>query len=324
MITLYIRLDNGMQAMQWTPHDPFPNDVVWIDMENTSPEEEEALKRASGTYLPPQEDDWKNSMFNRIYRTETVCFMTAALIFKTGSDHPTNRSVTFVLTDQLLVTMRDIAPTSFRNFAKRLMEAPQNFISSNEIMGGLMEDMLLRVAYNSELVMTEMDTLSHQIFGPRSKLESADVTTPMRRILQRLGEAADLNSKINVSLHSLARLLAFFREDQDDNHYLARKLDVLDSDVHELLQQNAFISDKITFLMDATLGMIDVEQNIIMKIFSVFTVLLLPPTLIGSIYGMNFAYMPWLHQAWGFFAALLVMVVCAAAPYLYFRRRRWL
>jgi magnesium transporter len=324
MITLYVRIENGIQAMVWTAADPFPAEVLWIDMENTSAEEEEAIKRASGTHLPPQEDDWKNSMFNRIYKTETVSYMTAAVITKTGNEYPATRCITFVLSEQCLVTMRDISPTSFKNFARRLLEAPGDFISSSEVAGGLLEEMILRTAHNSELVMEEIDSLSHQIFGPRNKLEGRDVTTPMRKILQRLGAAADLNSKINASLHSLSRLLAFFRENQTDNHYLMRKLDVLMSDVRQLLQQNGFISDKITFLMDATLGMIDVEQNIIMKILSVFTVLLLPPTLIGSIYGMNSARMPGLDSPWGYPLALGVMAVCAAAPFLYFRKKRWL
>lgn len=324
MITLYVRQEGGVLATPWTMGEPVPYDVVWVDMEQTSAEDEAALQAAMGIDLPTHEDEWKNDVLNRMYRVDATAYMTAAVINKTTSPYPETRPITFVLNETTLVTMRDIAPTSFKTFAKRLATSSRDLTSGPEIMEGLLVEMVTRVAYNSELVVTELDDLSHQIFDPYGMQETQNTSDAMRSALQRLGTAADLNGKINESLHSLARLLAFFKEDQEDNHYLGRKLDVLALDVRELLQHTAFLGDKITFLLDATLGMINVEQNMIMKILSVFTVIIMPPTLIGSIYGMNFRFMPELSHMWGYPLALLLMLGCAAGPYLYFRKKRWL
>lgn len=324
MMMLYTRQDGGVIAQPFEVGGVWPVGVIWADVEYGTLDEMAALQVALGVDLPNREEVWKNRTLNRMYAQDGVSFMTASVITKNDM-HPQTSPVTFVLSEACLITLREIVPTSFKNFSSRLTGHARDFTSGPEVMEGLLEDVILRVAYNSELVVDELDELSHNIFNMDELEASTEHTTDrMKQLLRRLGSAADLNSKINESLHSFVRMLAFFKDDQADNTYLAHKIDTMIGDVKELLQQTAFLSDKITFQLDATLGMINVEQNMIMKILSVFTVVIMPPTLIGSIYGMNFQFMPELTHPWGYPLALSLMVVCAVGPYLYFRAKRWL
>ena len=98
----------------------------------------------------------------------------------------------------------------------------------------------------------------------------------------------------------------------------------LSRDVMAMSDHSSFLGDKVTFVLDATLGMVTIDQNNILKIFSVVTVFLLPPSVIGAVFGMNFSKMPWLHETWGFWAAMGVMVASAIGPFLFFKRKGWL
>jgi magnesium transporter len=238
------------------------------------------------------------------------------------------------LSPDFLLTVHDIAPTSFRNLAARLIRNPSEFPSPLHVMEGLMEEMVTRVAYNSELVVETLDQLSHDIFNLNAVEENVDrktkpvkisqSATVMQAVLKCLGATADLNSKINESLHSLHRMAVFFKQEVSKDERVDAKVDIILTDTMALLTQTAFLSDKITFQLDATLGMISVEQNLIIKIFSMVAVFFMPPTLIASLYGMNFEYMPELHMSFGYPVALGLMFMSSAVPYFYFRHRGWL
>jgi magnesium transporter len=142
--------------------------------------------------------------------------------------------------------------------------------------------------------------------------------------LAAIAKEEDLNGRIRRNVMDTRRAVSFMMrsrmlnaEQFEEARQILRDLDSLDS-------HTAFLFDKINFLMDATVGFININQNRIIKIFSVASVALLPPTLIASIYGMNFRHMPELHQAWGYPLALSLMAVSVALPFWYFRRKRWL
>lgn len=326
MMMVYFRQDGVVRVAPWDGAG-FPPETVWVDVEHAAKEELEAIQSHLGIDLPSGEEVKENLALNRMYQSDGISYMTAKIITKSNGPYPETQPVSFMLSEHMLVTLRGIAPTSFKSFAQQLVGKARDFTCGAEIMEGLLEAMVTRVAHNSELVVSELDGLSHQIFDTyagESKKSDTNSSEQMKNVLRKLGAVADLNSQINESLYSFARLITFFKEDQEDNKYLVRKLDVLSADVKELIQQTGFLSDKITFQLDATLGMINVEQNMIMKVLSIFTVMIMPPTLIGSIYGMNFAHMPELQEMWGYPAALSVMLVCALVPYIYFRNKRWL
>lgn len=322
MITVYSRTDGLFEITPWTAGDPFPIGAIWVDAESPTEDEIYELQLTLGIPLPTKEERERAITLSRMFKADGVSFMNAAIITKSLGPYPELSVVRFILTEHTLLSVRDIQPTSFENFSARLQHSQKDFDSGPEILQGLLEEMVLRIAFNSDLVTNDLDRLSHRIFDPYGLKEDEDLS--LQDVLRQIGVAADLNSQVHESLHSLARMIGFFKESQADNQYLVRKLDVLSQDIRELGQQSAFLSDKITFQLDATLGMINVEQNISMKILSTFTVCLMPPTLIGSIYGMNFEFMPELSSPFGYPVAVVLMLATAITPYLYFRKRRWL
>jgi magnesium transporter len=142
-----------------------------------------------------------------------------------------------------------------------------------------------------------------------------------------IGQGGEPVSKARESLVSLSRLLGFLQQTNNTERITAEaraSLHTVSGDVVALSDLATFLGDKVQFLLDATLGMVQIDQNNILKIFSVVAVLLLPPSVIGAFYGMNFSNIPWQHESWGVWTALALMVVSALAPYAYFRRKGWL
>ena len=326
MITIFQNQNDTILASNIGHNDPVPDNAVWIDLEYPTPEEELSLKEHLGICIPSREEVWKNHVLNRLYTENGVSYMTAALINKVNTPYPQTSAVIFILTAKQLVTIRHISPTSFKNFIYRIQHTPQRFSHGAEVLEGLLEEVITRVAYNSEVVIDELDRLSHQVFDGKTPdgKELDNASGHMKDALKKLGACADLNSKINESLHSVSRMLSFFRELERDKPLLKADIDILVTDAQALTQQTAFLSDKITFQLDATLGMINVEQNMIIKIFSVVAVFFLPPTMVSSIYGMNFVNMPELHWSAGYPLAIVLMAIFAIVPYIYFRKRQWL
>lgn len=325
MITIYRKVNNTIVVEVLPSGEPIPPDTMWIDMFTPSHEEEIAVEKQLDIQIPSREEVWKNQALNRMYQDDDVSYMTAAIITKGEAVHPQTSAVTFILSPKYLLTMRYIMPTSFQMFAGRFQRMPQKFNTSVQVLEGLLEEVITRVAHNSEVVVEGLDQLSHNIFGESmAGIQVKNTSQAMLVILKRLGTFADLNSKINESLHSLNRMLSFFKQINNNDAVTERNIKMLVTDIFALTQQTAFLSDKITFQLDATLGMINVEQNTIMKIFSVASIFFLPPTLIGSIYGMNFEHMPELQWLTGYPMALGMMVCASLFPYVYFRRKGWL
>jgi magnesium transporter len=168
----------------------------------------------------------------------------------------------------------------------------------------------------------EVDDLSRTIFE-----HAAGPVSSFQDVLRRLGRKGDLTSKARESLFGIERLLIFFSQScgrDEKGRDLRPRVETMIRDVRSLADHSTFLSSKVTFLLDATLGMINIEQNAIIKIFSVVAVVFLPPTLIASIYGMNFDLMPELHWWFGYPLAICLMIGSALAPFLYFKRRGWL
>lgn len=325
MITVYRKVNNMIVVEVLPSGQPIPSDALWIDIFTPSHEEEIAVEKQLNIQIPSREEVWKNQALNRMYQDDNVSYMTSALITKGEAVHPQTSAVTFILAANYLLTMRYIMPTSFQMFAQRLQRVPQKFSTGVQVLEALLEEVITRVAHNSEVVVDGLDQLSHNIFGESmSTGKVRNSSQAMLIVLKRLGTFADLNSKINESLHSLNRMLSFFRQVNNADAVTERNIKMLSTDVFALTQQTAFLSDKITFQLDATLGMINVEQNTIMKIFSVASVFFLPPTLVGSLYGMNFQHMPELHWEYGYPIAICLMIISSAFPYMYFRRKGWL
>lgn len=325
MITVTHREGSQTISQEWHIGDSIPDGLFWIDLVSPSVAEHTEIEKLLNIAIPSKTEVWKNNVLNRLYMEDGITYMTAALISKADSPYPRTSAVTFILGPDFMLTYHDIAPTSFKNFMGRLQRPHEKFETPAHLLTGLFEEIINRVAFNSELVVSSLDEVSHDVFGvsvlDRRVSKSSQF---LRAAIKKLGAAADLNSQISESLHSLNRLLVFLRQYTIAEPTTMGSIDILISDTSALKNQCAFLSDKVTFLLDATLGLINVEQNVIIKIFSVVAVFFMPPTLVSSIYGMNFEHMPELSWVGGYPMAIGIMIVCAMIPYMYFRKKGWL
>jgi magnesium transporter len=301
--------------------------AVWIDLLNPTHEEERAVQDALRLEVPTREEMEEIESSSRLYREEEVLFLTANFLF--GADGPEYGStpITFVLGPQALVTVRYQTPRAFSIFATRCQKTPALVGSPDGVMLHLFEHIVDRLADILERVGADMDRTSGAAFRSARAKVKADVRgADLREALLTLGQVGEVTTRASETLLGLSRILTFVGAEKatavrKENQALIK---TLMRDVRSLVEHAGVLNGKANFLLDAVLGIINVEQTNIIKTFTVASVALMPPTLIASIYGMNFQFMPELGQAWGYPAALLLMVISALLPIFYFKRKGWL
>ncbi|WP_414462244.1 magnesium/cobalt transporter CorA [Hyphomicrobium sp. DY-1] len=306
-----------------------PGQAVWIDLYNPAPQDNRFVEQLLSIDLPTREEMQEIEVSARLYQEDGAEFMTLTAASQLETDEPMTSPITFVLKGSTLVTMRYAEPKAFANFVTRA-QRPNNVPVANgeQIMMGLIEALLDRMADALERVGTNIDQVSRQVFR-KGKMKTAPSSDDLQLAIERIGQDGDLLTKVRESLVSINRVLTYHTNvDQQVDKKVTKeakaRTKVLYRDVVALTDQATFLSSKVNFLLDATLGLINLQQNQIIKIFSVAAVVFLPPTLVASIYGMNFEDMPELKWLFGYPWALAMMVVSAILPYLYFKRRRWL
>ena len=301
--------------------------LAWIDLLSPTHEEESSLERTLGVDIPTREDMAEIELSSRLYRSDHALYMTATLPAQSDRDDPEMAPVTFVLAEGRLVTVRYHDPSAFATFVRHAAKTPAAGASGRSVLIGLLEVIVDRLADVVERAAGEIDALSGAIFG-RGAAQRAR-TRDFQRALEEIGRKGDLSSKLRESLATLDRLAAFLaqvieNEGVDADVEERARLATLARDVRSLIDHLDFLNQNIAFLLNATLGMINIEQNAIIKIFSVAAVAFLPPTLIASIYGMNFERMPELDWAFGYPFALALLALSAILPLWFFKRRGWL
>lgn len=300
--------------------------IVWVDLHNPTRDEELAVEQLLGIGIPTREEMEEIEISSRLYVEDGAYFMTATLPSQTDTDEPVMSPVTFVLRRNLLITIRYHEPKAFMAFPMRAEKAAIGCTSSDTILVGLLEAIVDRLADVLERVSRDVEALSKDIFNPTAT-KASKRDRDFQMILKGIGRKESLTANMRDSLTSLQRLSGFLANatTQGKNGKDAKaRVKTLSRDISSLTDHASFQSQKITFLLDATLGMINIEQNGIIKIVSVAAVVFLPPTLVASIYGMNFELMPELKWLFGYPFALSMMVVSAILPYWFFRRRGWL
>ncbi|MGD9536520.1 MAG: magnesium transporter CorA family protein [Alphaproteobacteria bacterium] len=310
------------------PGDALPPDVVWLDLMQPSPEERASVENGLGIALPTREEMQEIEVSARLYQEENALFMTALAPLRADTPEPDTTPITFILTPTCLITLRHAEPASVRTFISRIQRRPLACTTPERALCGLLEAITERIADVLEYAAAELDAVSREVFAAQGTPPGArrKKARDLNEVLRRIGRAGDLISKVRESLVSLARLVTFLTAalKTSPRKGLRLRLKTLARDTASLSDQATFESGNVIFLLEATLGMINIEQNAIIKTFSVAAVAFLPPTLIASIYGMNFKFMPELDWPLGYAFALGVMLLSAVLPLLYFKRKGWL
>jgi magnesium transporter len=323
MLTVYENRSGALQRQKGKPR--FTEEALWIDLLNPTREEEKKVERALKFNVPTREEQQEIEASSRLYQENGAYFMTATLLYHSEQGDPRTTPVTFILAGQRLVTVRYAEPRAFSIYVARCNRADTDLKTGAAVLIGLLETIIDRLADFIERLQAEVEGLSHSIFeikgGAASRQRRFDV------MLRAIGREGEITSKARESAHSFGRLLTFLihaANERKEVKPLQARIRTAARDVTSLTDHATFLSGKIVFLLDATLGMINIQQNDIIKIFSVAAVVFLPPTLIASIYGMNFRHMPELDWWFGYPLAITLMILAAVVPYLYFKRRGWL
>ncbi|MGV8936186.1 MAG: magnesium transporter CorA family protein [Allorhizobium sp.] len=325
MINAY-RFDGSATVISASePPSALDADIVWLDLLRPDRDEEQLAERLLSISLPTRDELKDIEPSSRLYVEADAVYMTASLIWRAESDLPELTDIAFILAGNRLVTIRYAEPKSFGLFTAGMTRNVAQCKNGTVLMARLLETIVDRTAEVLELAVSRIDALSATVFVDR---KTAKRRAP-RFLEDRLLDIAShhrLVSKARDSLISLSRLVTFLRSLQTvrKNEEAGELCRIISRDVQSLSEHSGFIAGNITFLLDASLGLINVEQNAIIKIFSIASVVFLPPTLVASIYGMNFNFMPELDWTYGYAAALAAMLLSAIIPFVFFRWKGWL
>jgi magnesium transporter len=300
-------------------------DAVWYDLLVPDETEEKAVGEIIRLELPTREDRQEIEVSSRLYTDEGALVMTATIPAKTDNDRPVMAPVTFVLVNDRLVTIRDHEPRAFDTFARRAQKLQMGCTEGDSVLIELLDEIVDRLADVLERIARDVDGISRQIFDDATDARKTE--DGYRALLREIGRKGDLASNIRESLLTLERMASYIGSHTRGHPRLEgykEEIASLGTDVRALSDHADFLGQKVNFLLDATLGFINIRQNAIMQLFSVVAVVFLPPTLVASMYGMNFEWMPELTWPWGYPMALGLMLATAVGPYLWFKRKGWL
>lgn len=346
MIVAYVYSPkSGVKKVEIGIGDTIPKNTVWIDLFEPSIEEEKLIEKALKIDTPTREEIDKIEVMSPFYKEDDAYYMTVTALNKPDKDHVEGAAIIFILHPKCLITLRHSKLKAFSYFSTRAMRYPNMCTNPDVVLERLVESIVHSIADVLEKTGNEIDQLLIDVFEKPSDIKARkkskrgkiklDSNEPPEKpglyytnIIKRVGRTGNLISKIRESLVSIHRMLIFFGQ-IDDSRFLSKKeqrarFRNLTREMHSLTEYANFLAQRNSFLLDATLGMINVEQNMIIKVFTVAAAVFLPPTLIASIYGMNFKDMPELDWSLGYPFTLLLIILSAILPYYYFKRKGWL
>ena len=324
MLSVYVPHGSTLERIAIESGSPPPEEAVWIDLITPNVQEDKLVEKLLGVAVPTREEMQEIEVSSRLYVENGARYMTATLMCQSDTATPKTTPVTFILSSHKLVTVRYDEPRPFAIVEHKLARSCPTTVSGESVLMDLLDAVIDRSADILERVGVEVDQVSRSIFEPEEEAEQPSY----KDVLKALGRKGDLTSKVRESLVSIGRLLLFLTNEAEGLRWkkdVRAHLQSMRRDTASLSDHATYLANKITFLLDAMLGVVNIEQNAIIKIFSIAAVIFMPPTLVASIYGMNFHHnMIELEWELGYPFALILMVFAAVLPILYFKWRKWL
>lgn len=325
MLEAYSLPDNGPRSLAPGPDGDVPPEAIWVDLMEPTPAEDRATEAFIGASLPTREEAAEIEFSSRFYAEDGAVFMTATVLTGVEKGEPILAPLTIIVAgDRRIATLRYDDFRGLRQFLARAEKPGNRCATVPAVFLGLIEAVVDRTADVLEKVSADVDRINQGIFAARTERRGG---RRLEELIGEIGTQGDLAAKVRESLASLERLIQFasltlpgaFGKGANKN-----RLKLIGRDVRSLEDHVTFLSNKITFLLDATLGLISVAQNEVIRVLTIAATIFFPPTLIGTVYGMNFVEMPELGWGLGYPFAIGLMVASAVLPYLYFKRRGWL
>lgn len=324
MLSVNVPRGATLERINFDADGEVPGGAVWLDLCAPTPAENKTVERTLGIALPTREEMQEIEVTSRLYVENGARYMTATLMCHSDTDVPRTTPVTFILSGHRLVTVRYDEPKPFAIVGARLARLCPANATGETVLMDLLDAVIDRAADILEKIGSDVDAISHEILESEGGMSRS---YGFKEILKSIGRRGDHTSKVRESLVSIGRLLLYLAAEADTMKWAKDQraaLKGMQRDVQSLSDHATYLSQKISFLLDAMLGVVSLEQNNIIKIFSVAAVVFMPPTLIASIYGMNFKHMPELDFDLGYPLALALMLLAAVMPYFFFRWMKWL
>jgi magnesium transporter len=328
MLTTYTVENGHLMVREGSQEPAVLRQAVWIDLLTPTPEEEFQVQGALSLEVPTREEMQEIESSSRLYKEGDILFLTAPFLYGVEGGEMGSTAITFVLGNSNLITVRYATPKAFPAFSARCQRTPTLLLGTPDgVMLHLFEQIVDRLADILERIGGDMDRASQAAFRTaRTDTKATRKDADLKLALLTLGQVGEVTTRATETLLGLSRILTFLTAEKTiavrkENQALIKSLV---RDVRSLVEHANFLNNKAQFLLDAVLGIINVEQTQIIKTFTVASVALMPPTLIASIYGMNFDFMPELKWHFGYPFALLLMFGSAVFPIVYFKRKGWL
>lgn len=301
-----------------------PRDAIWIDLFDPTPDEAAQVAQETGLTIPTEASISEIESSSRLAVRDGTLYLSMTVVSRPDTE-PRSVPVGFVLSPDRLITVRFAPSRLFDHFMERTdIQASDG----SHVLVALLEVMVDRQADALEHVNAEMETISHKIFSPdmaeASGRKREDAT--LRATLVTLGRVGDLVSHIRESQVGAGRIVPYVESTAESwlPPDLRPRLETLRRDIASLNDFDTHLNDKLQFLLDATLGFINIAQNNVMKVLTVVSVVGIPPVLIAGIYGMNFKSMPEYDWSWGYAYGLAMIVITALIPLGVFKWRNWI
>ena len=326
MITVY----DSRCAMTVVPGDAgtIPADVVWIDLKDETEEEAAFVEHHTGLRLPSRHRLAEVETSSRLSQDGATLVMSSPVLFREDSSVVTT-PVGFVLNPKILVTLRATDLRAFGDFVTRIRDHDVEPLKSGaDAFVGLIEEIVDRMADGMEAVGADLDMVSKGIFRQSSaatRSKPNKIEARLRNTLQTIGRSGDTTGNVRDSLLGLTRMVAYVAVNAEK--WIApaahARLETIRQDIASLNDYESHLTDKVQFLLDSTLGFINIEQNRTFKLLTIASVIGIPPTFVVGLYGMNFKNMPEYDWAWGYQWGLLLVLLSIVIPIVWLRRSGW-
>jgi magnesium transporter len=322
------RLPHGGEVAADLSAEKLPPNIGWIDVSNPTKEEIDYIERAAGLKVPGRDKLVEIESSSRLHIEDGALYLSMPTIFRQG-DMVGRTPLGFLLTPKILVTVRFEELKAFGDVRERLAAKDRDCTGPTGIFVTILEAIVDRTADVLEHVEAKLDEISDVIFreeaAPDRPQAPGRETVHLKGILRQIGRSGDMTSNIRDCLLGIGRIVPYVENHGSDwiGVENQQRLAVVKQDVTSLDDYKTHLTDKIQFLLDATLGLTNIDQNNIFRILTIVSVVGIPPTLIAGIYGMNFKNMPELNWEWGYVIGLAVIALSGIIPIIWFKVKGW-
>jgi magnesium transporter len=314
MIKIYIKNQkNNISIDEYV--DNLKDNVIWIDMLSPNKDEINFVEKHFSIELPNKQESEEIEISSRYWEEHDRIEINSYFLVS-NQDNARNETVSFILKNNFLISIRYYDLKTFTELEKKYLFSTKIFQDGSDILNNILD---IRIDSDADIIEQQ----SRDITKLR-RLVFTDYKNEDEEILEKISHYEDLNMKIRENITDKQRILSSLLKSQNYKNELKSELQVMIKDVRSLVEYTQFNFERLEYLQNIFLGVLSIEQNKVIKIFTIVNVVFLPPTLIASIYGMNFDILPELHWEYGYLFSLGLMILSSITPIYIFKKKGWI